>query len=85
MTVREAARNVLPVLQPDQVEVEAAGIASEVGGLVEREIVGGVLSHAYRPRGSSASRKPSPSRLNASTSMKIASPGQIAIQGAWSM
>ncbi len=36
----------------------------------------------YRLRGSSASRSPSPSRLNASTVTKIASPGNTAIQGA---
>jgi hypothetical protein len=35
-------------------------------------------------RGSSASRSPSPSRLKASTRPKVASPGQIAIQGALS-
>src|SRR5438094_4235983 len=35
-------------------------------------------------RGSSASRRPSPSRLNESTRRKIESPGQIAIHGAWS-
>ena len=35
-------------------------------------------------RGSSASLKPSPSRLKASTSTKIEAPGQIAIQGALS-
>ncbi len=38
----------------------------------------------YWCRGSSASRRPSPSRLNESTSRKIETPGQIAIQGAWS-
>ena len=37
-----------------------------------------------RWRGSSASRRPSPSRLNDSTSRKIDVPGQIAIHGALS-
>ena len=41
-------------------------------------------SKAQRWRGSSASRRPSPSRLKPSTSRKIDSPGQIAIQGALS-
>ncbi len=41
-------------------------------------------SKAQRWRGSSASRRPSPSRLKPSTSTKIDSPGQIAIQGALS-
>ena len=36
-------------------------------------------------RGSSASRRPSPTRLNESTSTKIDTPGQIAIHGALSM
>src|SRR5882762_11136054 len=36
----------------------------------------------YLSLGSSASRRPSPIRLNDSTVRKIASPGQIAIQGA---
>ena len=36
----------------------------------------------HRSRGSSASRRPSPSRLNETTVTKIASPGQIAIHGA---
>src|SRR5438477_9574087 len=36
----------------------------------------------HRSRGSSASRRPSPTRLNDSTTRKIASPGQTAIQGA---
>jgi hypothetical protein len=36
----------------------------------------------YFARGSSASRKPSPNRLNDSTVMKIARPGKIAIHGA---
>ncbi len=40
---------------------------------------------AHRRRGSSASRRPSPSRLNDSTSRKIDRPGQIAIHGALSM
>jgi DNA-binding CsgD family transcriptional regulator len=51
------------------------------------------LDHAVAPgppqrrephalRGSSASRNPSPSRLNASTVTKIASPGKTAIHGA---
>src|SRR3546814_17582755 len=35
--------------------------------------------------GSSASRRPSPSRLNPSTARKIADPGKIDIQGAWIM
>jgi hypothetical protein len=39
---------------------------------------------AHLWRGSSASRSPSPSRLKDSTSRKIDTPGQIAIQGAWS-
>ena len=38
----------------------------------------------HRCRGSSASRRPSPSRLNDSTSRKIDRPGQIAIHGALS-
>src|ERR1700724_2856797 len=37
---------------------------------------------SYRSLGSSASRRPSPTRLNDSTTRKIASPGQIAIHGA---
>ena len=40
---------------------------------------------AYLCRGSNASRSPSPSRLNDSTSRKIDNPGQIAIHGALSM
>src|SRR5258707_14632236 len=36
----------------------------------------------YRSRGSSASRRPSPTRLNDSTTRKIASPGHSAIHGA---
>src|SRR5580698_5173247 len=36
----------------------------------------------HRPRGSSASRSPSPTRLNDSTHRKIASPGNTASQGA---
>jgi hypothetical protein len=40
------------------------------------------LKTPYRSRGSSASRKPSPTRLSDSTTRKIASPGQIAIHGA---
>src|SRR3546814_6099853 len=35
--------------------------------------------------GSSASRRPSPSRLNPSTARKIAEPGKIDIPGAWVM
>src|SRR5213593_985011 len=38
--------------------------------------------HAQRSFGSSASRKPSPTRLNDSTVRKIARPGQIAIHDA---
>src|SRR4029078_4765995 len=36
----------------------------------------------YLSLGSSASRRPSPTRLNERTTRKIASPGQTAIQGA---
>jgi hypothetical protein len=39
----------------------------------------------YLCLGSSASRSPSPSRLNDRTSRKIDRPGQIDIHGAWSM
>ena len=39
----------------------------------------------YLCRGSSASRRPSPKRLNDSTAKNIAKPGQNAIHGAWAM
>src|SRR5262249_3709307 len=39
-------------------------------------------AHDQRERGSSASRRPSPTKLKARTARKIASPGQTAIQGA---
>ena len=51
-------------------------------GRTDAPAVGANLS--YLCRGSSASRRPSPSRLNDSTSRKIDTPGQIAIHGAWS-
>src|ERR1700736_361867 len=43
---------------------------------------GEVKQDSHRSLGSSASRRPSPTRLNDSTTRKIANPGQIAIHGA---
>ena len=43
---------------------------------------GNICNLDYRSLGSSASRKPSPTRLNDSTTRKIARPGHIAIHGA---
>ena len=40
------------------------------------------MKRAYRSRGSSASRRPSPTRLSDNTTRKIENPGQIAIHGA---
>ena len=58
------------------------------GAIASTRSGGGAARQAPRStpwRGSSASRRPSPSRLNDSTSRKIDSPGQIAIHGALSM
>src|ERR1700709_1013774 len=44
--------------------------------------VGGGEPHFHLSRGSSASRNPSPTRLNDSTTRKIARPGHNAIHGA---
>src|SRR5580698_1194905 len=41
------------------------------------------LARAQSSRGSSASRRPSPSRLKPSTARKMATPGNIDIHGAW--
>src|SRR4029450_5033197 len=54
---------------------------------VDRQIADFEQCHARRPAqrfsfGSSASRKPSPSRLKASTVMRMARPGKVTIQGA---
>ena len=76
-----------------RVGVEEALQLGHVGGVehAQAPLSSGrrVVAHAHEPgnqrwRGSSASRRPSPNRLNDSTSRKIASPGQIAIHGALS-
>ena len=52
-----------------------AGVSDAQGAVV-------LSDRSVQSRGSSASRRPSPSMLKASTTTKIAAPGDSAIQGA---
>src|SRR6266540_5542528 len=65
--------------------VIAIGTAGLTNGVGDRDLFCTSLTDAgrYRDRGSSASRRPSPTRLKDSTVRKIARPGHTAIHGAW--
>ena len=72
------------VMSNNRQSIRRSALTADTGEVAHQCGVGNIARVCYICRGSSASRNPSPSRLNDSTSRKIDSPGQIAIQGALS-